>query len=106
MRLCDTLARAGDMKLQPSYLKNISFHSFIYILNIALVKEDAEVAALLAEAYIGMDEEVKAVRVLHEAIKKHPSSYALVHVQVDFVRNKVTVFVLISGQIRISTRLS
>lgn len=34
------------------------------------------------------DEEVKAVQVLHAAIKQSPQSYALLHVQADFVRSK------------------
>lgn len=57
-----------------------------------LVKDDVEVAALLAEAYLGMDEEIKAVRILHEAIRSYYSSYALIHVQVEFLRTKVVFF--------------
>lgn len=34
------------------------------------------------------DEEVKAVRVLQSAIQQHPQSYALLHVQCDFLRTK------------------
>ncbi|RKP24430.1 Chs5p-Arf1p binding protein, partial [Syncephalis pseudoplumigaleata] len=49
---------------------------------------DPEAGALLAEAYIGMDEEIRGVQVLHDALLKKPSSYALLHVQVDFLRSK------------------
>ncbi|RKP09498.1 Chs5p-Arf1p-binding proteins-domain-containing protein, partial [Thamnocephalis sphaerospora] len=34
------------------------------------------------------DEEIRGVRVLHDALLKRPSSYALLHVQVDFLRSK------------------
>lgn len=78
-----------------------------------LAVKEAEVAALLAQAYIGMsksnprcdclpgdhivtqmksqkcvDEEVKAVQVLHRALEDMPQSYALLHVQCDFLRSK------------------
>ena len=36
------------------------------------------------------DEEVKAVQVLYRAIQEHPQSYPLLHVQCDFLRNKVS----------------
>lgn len=35
-----------------------------------------------------VDEEVKAVRVLQAALKSHPQSYPLLHVQCDFLRSK------------------
>ena len=38
--------------------------------------------------YDVLDEEVKAVRVLHSALQNHPQSYALLHVQCDFLRTK------------------
>ncbi|KAK9900039.1 chaps-domain-containing protein [Cystobasidium minutum MCA 4210] len=53
-----------------------------------LLVRDGEIASLLASAYIGMDEEVKAVQVLHRAIQEHPQSYPLLHVQADFLRKK------------------
>jgi hypothetical protein len=34
------------------------------------------------------DEEVKAVQVLHRALEDMPQSYALLHVQSDFLRSK------------------
>ena len=40
-------------------------------------------------AYYLPDEEVKAVQVLYRAIQEHPQSYPLLHVQCDFLRNKV-----------------
>ncbi|CAI2162056.1 16777_t:CDS:10 [Funneliformis geosporum] len=50
--------------------------------------EHPEVASLLAQSYIGMDEEIKAVKKLYEALKKNPMSYALLHVQADFLLSK------------------
>ncbi|CAG8515848.1 17540_t:CDS:10 [Acaulospora morrowiae] len=47
-----------------------------------------EVASLLAKSYIGMDEEIKAVNILYDALKKSPMSYALLHVQADFLLSK------------------
>lgn len=49
---------------------------------------EPEVAALVAQSYIGMNEEIKAVQVMHTAIKETPQSYALLHAQVDFLRSK------------------
>ncbi|RUS23169.1 hypothetical protein BC937DRAFT_91754 [Endogone sp. FLAS-F59071] len=49
---------------------------------------DPEVAALLSQAYIGLDEEIKAVNILYDALKSVPMSYALLHTQVDFLRAK------------------
>ncbi|PWN49435.1 chaps-domain-containing protein [Violaceomyces palustris] len=49
---------------------------------------ESEVAALVAEAYLGMNEELKAVQVMHSAIQQTPQSYALLHVQADFLRKK------------------
>ncbi|KAH9810438.1 Chs5p-Arf1p-binding proteins-domain-containing protein [Melampsora americana] len=45
-----------------------------------LAVKEAEVAALLAQAYIGM--------ILHHALEEMPQSYALLHVQCDFLRSK------------------
>ncbi|KAL0075718.1 Chs5p-Arf1p-binding proteins-domain-containing protein [Phycomyces blakesleeanus] len=53
-----------------------------------LQKKDPEVGALLAQAYIGQNEEIKAVKVLHDDLKQTPMSYPLLHVQVDFLRSK------------------
>ncbi|CAO3592540.1 unnamed protein product [Absidia cylindrospora] len=53
-----------------------------------LQKKDPEVGALLGEAYIGQNEEIKAVQHLYENLKLAPMSYALLHVQVDFLRSK------------------
>ncbi|CAG8443801.1 10277_t:CDS:10 [Ambispora gerdemannii] len=47
-----------------------------------------EVAALLAQSYIGMDEEIKGVNILYDALKQNPMSYALLHVQADFLLTK------------------
>ncbi|KAF8958435.1 hypothetical protein BGZ46_001971 [Entomortierella lignicola] len=53
-----------------------------------LFTREAEVASLLAQAYIGTDEELKAINVLYEALKQFPQSYALLHIQADFLRGK------------------
>ncbi|KAI9244116.1 Chs5p-Arf1p-binding proteins-domain-containing protein [Phascolomyces articulosus] len=53
-----------------------------------LQKKDPEVGALLAESYIGANEETKAVKVLYENLKLASLSYPLLHVQVDFLRSK------------------
>ncbi len=53
-----------------------------------LVVREGEVACLLAQSYLGLNEEVKAVRVLRSALEKHPQSYPLLHVQCDFLRSK------------------
>ncbi|CAH7685479.1 Chs5p-Arf1p-binding proteins-domain-containing protein [Phakopsora pachyrhizi] len=53
-----------------------------------LTVKEGEVAALLAQAYLGMNEEVKAVQVLHRALEEMPQSYSLLHVQCDFLRSK------------------
>ncbi|KAI8338888.1 Chs5p-Arf1p-binding proteins-domain-containing protein [Chlamydoabsidia padenii] len=53
-----------------------------------LQHKDPEVGALLAEAYIGQNEEIKAVQSLHGNLKLVPMSYSLLHVQIDFLRSK------------------
>ncbi|CAO3639074.1 unnamed protein product [Mucor hiemalis] len=53
-----------------------------------LQKKDPEVGALLAQSFIGQNEEIKAVKVLNEDLKRMPMSYPLLHVQVDFLRGK------------------
>ncbi|OZJ05425.1 hypothetical protein BZG36_01654 [Bifiguratus adelaidae] len=53
-----------------------------------MYKKDPEIASLLAQAYIGRDEETKAVKVLYEGLKAAPMSYPLLHTQVDFLRSK------------------
>ncbi|KAI8318836.1 chaps-domain-containing protein [Martensiomyces pterosporus] len=49
---------------------------------------DPEVASLLADAYIECDEEVQAVRVMHQALKVKPSCYPLLYSQAEFLRRK------------------
>ncbi|KAJ2880219.1 bud site selection protein [Coemansia aciculifera] len=49
---------------------------------------DPEVAALLAEAYMEGDEEVQAVRVMHQALKVKSSCYPLLATQAEFLRRK------------------
>lgn len=53
-----------------------------------LYQKDPEVAALLAQSYIGQNEEIKAVNILYEALKLAPQSYSLLHAQIDFLRSK------------------
>ncbi|TDL24439.1 chaps-domain-containing protein [Rickenella mellea] len=50
--------------------------------------KEPEVASLLAKSYIGMNEEVKAVQVMANALRDNPQSYTLLHVQCDFLRSK------------------
>lgn len=45
-------------------------------------------AALVAQTYIKMNEELKAVHIMHSGIKETPNSHALLHTQVDFLRSK------------------
>jgi hypothetical protein len=54
-----------------------------------LKKKDPEVGTLLAQSFIGQNEEIKAIQVLHDELKRMPMSYPLLHVQVDFLRSKV-----------------
>lgn len=63
-----------------------------------LAKKEPEIASLLAQAYIGTDEELKAVRALYDAIQQSPQNYALLDAQSDFVRNK--------GRLDMALRLS
>lgn len=73
-----------------------------------LLPHQPEVAALLATSYLGMsefslhfvtrsfdidsffdvDEEVKAVQIIHLGLQENPQSYPLLHVQCDFLRSK------------------
>ncbi|BEI86246.1 hypothetical protein CcaverHIS002_0605330 [Cutaneotrichosporon cavernicola] len=49
---------------------------------------DPEVAALLAQSYIGMNEEIKAVQVMNAALKQAPTSYPVLLAQVDLLLSK------------------
>ncbi|KIJ27347.1 hypothetical protein M422DRAFT_271491 [Sphaerobolus stellatus SS14] len=53
-----------------------------------LYVREPEVASLLAQSYIGMNEEVKAVQIMSQTLKDHPVSYTLLHTQCDFLRSK------------------
>lgn len=53
-----------------------------------LSAREPEVASLLARSYLGMNEEVKAVQIMSNAVKHTPRSYTLLHVQSDFLRSK------------------
>ncbi|KAG5727454.1 hypothetical protein E4T56_gene12042 [Termitomyces sp. T112] len=53
-----------------------------------LAAREPEVASLLAKSYIGMNEEVKAVQIMANAMRQTPQSYTLLHVQCDFLRSK------------------
>lgn len=53
-----------------------------------LAEKDNEIGALLARSYIGFDEEIKAIEVLNNSLKKKPHSYSLILVQIDFLRKK------------------
>ncbi|KAL7422419.1 bud site selection protein [Cryptotrichosporon argae] len=49
---------------------------------------EPDVAALLAQSYIGMNEEIKAVRVMHTALEQNPQSYPVLLAQCDFLLAK------------------
>ncbi|KAJ6572117.1 Chs5p-Arf1p-binding proteins-domain-containing protein [Mycena capillaripes] len=55
-----------------------------------LVVREPEVSSLLARAYLGMHEEVKALQIMSTALRTAPgpSSYTLLHAQCDFLREK------------------
>ncbi|KAI0044319.1 chaps family protein [Auriscalpium vulgare] len=53
-----------------------------------LTAREPEVASLLARSYIGMNEEVKAVQIMANAMKQTPQSYLLLHTQCEFLRAK------------------
>ncbi|EKM56439.1 uncharacterized protein PHACADRAFT_253561 [Phanerochaete carnosa HHB-10118-sp] len=53
-----------------------------------LSAREPDVSSLLAKAYIGMNEEVKAVQIMSAAMRQTPQSYTLLHVQCDFLRSK------------------
>jgi len=54
----------------------------------SLASKDPEVCVLLARSYFGYDEEIKAIEVLNDALKKRPQSYSLILVQIEFLRKK------------------
>ncbi|KAF7291933.1 hypothetical protein MIND_01218800 [Mycena indigotica] len=51
---------------------------------------EPEVASLLAQAYLGMNEEVKALNIMSTALRgaPGPASYTLLHAQCEFLREK------------------
>lgn len=49
---------------------------------------DVEVSSLLARVLISADEEVQAVRLLHDALQDVPMDYALLDCQAEFCQNK------------------
>lgn len=49
---------------------------------------DIEVSSLLAQVLISADEEVQAVKLLHDAISQIPMDYSLMDCQSDFCQNK------------------
>ncbi|KAH9174822.1 Chs5p-Arf1p-binding proteins-domain-containing protein [Lactarius sanguifluus] len=53
-----------------------------------LAVREPEVSSLLARSYIGMNEEVKAVQIMANAMKQTPLSYLLLHTQCNFLRSK------------------
>ncbi|KAF5329191.1 hypothetical protein D9611_013161 [Ephemerocybe angulata] len=53
-----------------------------------IMVHEPEVSSLLARSYIGMNEEVKAVQIIANAMKETPQSYTLLHAQCDFLRTK------------------
>ncbi|EIW68211.1 hypothetical protein TREMEDRAFT_71943 [Tremella mesenterica DSM 1558] len=53
-----------------------------------LSAKDPELAGLLARSYLGMNEEIKAVKIMHAALEQNPQSYPVLHAQCDFLSNK------------------
>lgn len=49
---------------------------------------ESEVAALVAKAYLGMNQEVKAIQIMHKSLQENPQSYVLLQLQSEFVRKK------------------
>ncbi len=49
---------------------------------------DPEIASLLARVYVSADEEVKAIRLLGEAVHELPMDYSLLDCQADFCSRK------------------
>ncbi|EME41813.1 hypothetical protein DOTSEDRAFT_74022 [Dothistroma septosporum NZE10] len=49
---------------------------------------DPEISSLLARVYILADEEVKAVRLLHEAVQELPMDYSILDCQAEFCNKK------------------
>ncbi|WFD07492.1 hypothetical protein MVES1_002858 [Malassezia vespertilionis] len=49
---------------------------------------EPDVSALVSKAYLGMNQEVKAVQIMHRALQENPHNYVLLHVQADFLRSK------------------
>jgi hypothetical protein len=54
-----------------------------------LLEKDPEVAAVLAKAYIGTDEEIQAVKIMSNALTRKSVSYGVLLVQIDFLISKV-----------------
>ena len=54
-----------------------------------LLGHDPEVAAVLSKAYLGTDEEIRAVEIMNDAMMKPSVSYGVLMVQIDFLRSKV-----------------
>ncbi|KIR98993.1 ChAPs family protein [Cryptococcus deuterogattii 2001/935-1] len=53
-----------------------------------MMDKEPEVAALVAKSYIGMNEEIKAVKIMNAALTANPRSYPILHAQVDFLLSK------------------
>ncbi|KAK4494025.1 hypothetical protein PRZ48_015211 [Zasmidium cellare] len=49
---------------------------------------DPEISSLLARVYIAADEEVKAVRLLHEVVQELPMDYSILDCQAEFCNKK------------------
>ncbi|KAK8854711.1 hypothetical protein IAR55_003450 [Kwoniella newhampshirensis] len=53
-----------------------------------MMAKEPEVAALLAKSYIGMNEEIKAVKIMYSALEHNPQSYPILHAQCDLLLSK------------------
>lgn len=50
-----------------------------------LWSREPEVAALVARSYLYINEEIKAVQIMHQALQLNPHNFAVLHVQIDFL---------------------
>ncbi|WVQ80068.1 hypothetical protein IAT38_002169 [Cryptococcus sp. DSM 104549] len=53
-----------------------------------MMAREPEVSSLLARSYIGMNEEIKAVKIMNAALQNTPQSYPILHAQCDFLLSK------------------
>lgn len=93
------LGSSSDVQVPRNVCNHLSSTLLLYVkttgrvtsaenLLLKLRSRDPEVASLLAEVYLLGNEEVKAVRLLHEAVQVMPMDYALLNTQAYFCKLK------------------